>query len=52
MNYLRISSIALLFLVMLALRTQPTHADDQPDFRLKALSQVLEAATEYGQLRR
>jgi CubicO group peptidase (beta-lactamase class C family) len=50
MNYLRVLPITLLFFA-LATHTQPVHADNQPDPRLEMLSQILDAAMEYGQLR-
>lgn len=51
MNYFRVLPIAFLFLIVLAAHTQPAHADNQPAPRLEVLSQVLDAAMEYDQLR-
>jgi CubicO group peptidase (beta-lactamase class C family) len=51
MNYLRVLPIALLFLFVLAAHTRPAHAGNQADPRPERLSQILDAAMEYSQLR-
>ena len=51
MNRFRALPMAWLFLVVLAAHIQPGHAGDQPDSRPERLSQVLNAATEFSQLR-
>jgi len=51
MNCLRMLLIALLFVVVLAAHTRPAHAADKVGPRLEMLSQALDAAMEYDQLR-
>jgi CubicO group peptidase (beta-lactamase class C family) len=51
MNWFRVLLITWLFLALLAAHIHPGHAGDQPDSRPERVSQVLDAAAEFSQLR-